>query len=167
MKIVLVSLGILLLLSGCGAQPVMETVADEWQVPVMAEPKQIWVELPEDAAMQTFGAQDGSKLYVCGELTVCLQTLPAGDLDRTLRAATGQGKEQVALMQWGNACECAWTAAGEGGMQVGRTRILERDGYHYAVSVMAPENSRQQETIRSILDSMVLVEPDFQINTGS
>lgn len=167
MKIVLVCLGMLLLLTGCGAQPVMETVADEWQVPVLAESKEIWVELPNDAALQTFGGQDGSKLYVSGDMTICLQTLSSGDLDRTLRETTGYGKDQVALMEWGNVCECAWTAAGEGGMQVGRTRILEQDGYHYTVTVMAPEDSRRQESMRLVLDSMTLVDPEQQINTGS
>ena len=169
MKILLVVCVLAVLLTGCGAEPVWETVADEWQVPVMAQAQKIWLQLPENAAMETFGGQDGSQLYVCGDMTVCVQTLAGGDLDRTLRQTTGFGKEAVSLMQWGNTYECAWIAAGETELQVGRTRILEEGDYHYAVSVSVPETQagQLQGQVRQVLDSMMLVDPDFRINTGS
>ena len=46
----IISLSLLLLLSGCGAAETMETVSDEMAAPVMAQPKQIYVELPGEAA---------------------------------------------------------------------------------------------------------------------
>ena len=40
-----------LLLCGCQREETMETVADEWLVPVMAQPREISLRLPEDLAM--------------------------------------------------------------------------------------------------------------------
>ena len=173
MKIFLLILAMLLALTGCGAQPTFETLGDNHEQPVVAQAQKIWTQLPEDAQMQTLGSEDSGELYFCGDMTVSMQTLDGGDLDRTLRTATGFGKDQVCMMEsyspYGKCYECVWTAAGEGGMQVGRTRIIDDGNYHYTLSVMVPEESagELQTDMRLILDSFSLVDSEYSINTGS
>ena len=74
MKIWVVLLALALCLTGCGSQQTMETVADEWVVPVMAQPKQITVKLPGEAAMPA-AESDSGRLYLCQDYEIALQTL--------------------------------------------------------------------------------------------
>ena len=53
MKIWIAVMALMLTLSGCAEQDVFETVADEQAVPVMAQPRQIEVKLPGEAALPT------------------------------------------------------------------------------------------------------------------
>ena len=170
MKILFVIVCMVLMLSGCGEQPTFETIADGLEQPV-SQPWEILVDLPKEAVAQT--VSDGEKLYFAEDMTVCLQTLDGGDLDRTLRNTTGFGADALQVMEYadaqGKCYECAWTAMGEGQLQVGRTRIIDDGNYHYAVSVTAPEKQagEMQDVIFNILDSFCLEDPEFPINTGS
>lgn len=159
---------LLLLLSGCGAQPVMETVADGAEIPVVAQPQRILLQLPEDAqspAVQT----EGNALYECDGFTVCTYTMPAGNMDETLRSVTGYEKSQLYVIgsyaPEGECYQCAWTAAGEGEMQLGSAKLISDGNYHYVVSVLAPESSAagSAEVIRAVLDSFSLE----SVNTGT
>lgn len=134
-----------LLLSGCGAQETFETVSDVAVQSVSTAARQVLLTLPEEAAVCVFeDAQTGS-LYLCDGYSISLQTLQGGDLDRTLRAVTGYGREQLTLMQTAQPdakrYECVWSAAGEGEDQVGRAVILDDGSYHYVLSAMAGESS--------------------------
>lgn len=55
------------LLCGCQTEPTLETINDEWIVPVMAQPREVSLRLPENMVMPVL-EQDGRKLYLGGGL---------------------------------------------------------------------------------------------------
>lgn len=128
-----------LLLCGCGAEVTMETIADEWVIPVAAKPREIALELPGEAltcAMQS----DTGRLYFGDSYEIHVQTLSAGDLKQTLETLTGFPAEKVTAVQTRNddvrRWEFAWAAAGEKGDRVGRGIILDDGDYHYCMTVL-------------------------------
>lgn len=130
---------LVLLLTGCAPQPVFETVEDVPVAPAAAQ-KRLQLTLPEEAALLTSVTDTGS-LYFCDGYTLCVQTLAAGDLERSLVTLTGFDRESLTVMQREQAgyrrYDTAWTAAGEGGTQTGRLVLLDDGNLHYAVTVMA------------------------------
>jgi len=151
-----------LLLSGCGAEPTFETIPDVCAETASQPARQILVELPEDAQVPALQSEEGSTLYFCDDYTVTAYTLPAGNLDETLRTTTGYGKDTIRVMQSyapeGDCFACAWTAAGEGEMLVGSARIIDDGSYHYVVTVLSPESrsGAAQKEINAVLDSFRL-----------
>ena len=150
-----------IMLAGCSSVETFETlgnVLDEQETPVM---QQMVFSLPEDASVQTMESECGS-IYFCDGYDVTVQTMAAGDLDRTLRELTGFGKDDLTLMKTGLTAavryEFVWTAAGEGGDQVGRAVILDDGNYHYCISVMADANAapKLQDEWKALLDSFIL-----------
>ena len=141
------------LLWGCANQETLETVADVWDVPAMAAPRQISVELPE-------GAGDTGRLYVTDDYSLSLETLEAGDLDATLRQLTGRGKEDLTVMetQQGDAkrYEFVWAAAGETGEMLGRGAILDDGNYHYCMSLLRPAEEVSQILWNPVFESFSL-----------
>lgn len=148
-----------LLLSGCAAAETFETVSDELVQPVMAQERKITVLLPEDAVTAVMEAGDGSKIYLCDEHTICVQTLEAGDLKRTIRTLSGFDRDQLTVMQRlcddGRRYEWVWTAAGEGGDQLCRAAVLDDGAYHYCLTAMADAESAAavQETWDEVFSS--------------
>ena len=126
-------------LSGCGSEEVMETVADEWVVPVMAQPMQIEVDLPGEAAMPV-SETDSGRLYLCQDYEIALQTLSSGDLDATLRSVTGYGKEELTVLETLRSqmpCyEFTWTCAGETGDRIGQGILMDDGNYHYVMTAL-------------------------------
>jgi len=140
-KLGMMILAVALLLSGCTAMPVYETldgldINDE--VPAM---KKICFDLPEDAAVQTVQGSSG-RIYFCDGYEIMVETFRSGDLDKTLRSLTGFSRDALTLMQTKvegmDQYSCVWTSIGENGEQLGRTAILDDGGYHYCLSVTAP-----------------------------
>ena len=133
MKKLLVILSFLLLLSGC-AQDVFETVEDQDDVPVIATPATLLIELPDSAASPVMDGASG-RLYFCDGYDLMIETLVAGDLNATIRNLTGFTKDGIQLLQTtrcGVPCyEAAWSSAGEAGDQVGRFMVLDDGCYHY------------------------------------
>lgn len=134
-------LGILLLsvmlLAGCGAPVDYETMSDMY-VKEERQAAEILVALPPDAAVMT-GSEGSGHIWLCDGYTVVTQTLAGGDLDATLRAVSGYGREQLPVieLQSGNLkrWEWVWTCAGEGGDQICRGVILDDGAYHYVLSL--------------------------------
>ena len=128
-----------LLLSGCGSEETMETVADEWVVPVMAEPSQIQVKLPGEAAMPV-SESDSGRLYLCRDYEIALQTLSSGDLDASLRSVTGYGREALTVLETLRSdmpCyEFTWTCAGEEGDRIGQGILMDDGSYHYVMTAL-------------------------------
>ena len=128
------------LLCGCKAEETLETVSDEWIVPVMAQPKGISVRLPENTVLPVM-EQDGRKLYMGQNYEILLETLAAGDLNDTIRTISGFEKEQLTVLQTGQGeldrYEFVWTATGERGELLGRAVILDDGNYHYVLTAMA------------------------------
>ena len=151
-----------LLLAGCSAQGELETLTDVYGEQTLLPAKQIVLELPNEVAVPAMQSEETGTLYLCDDYTVIVQTTEAGDLQATLKEATGFAKEQLALIETvrsGLACyECAWSAAGETEQQVGRAMVLDDGSYHYVVTVMADASraGALQTTWQDLFDSMRL-----------
>jgi hypothetical protein len=133
------------LLCGCGVEETLETVADEWVVPVMAQPREVSLRLPEELAMPVLEVED-RKLYLAEDYEIMLETMASGDLDATIRSLTGYGSERLTVIRTGyhdtDRYDFVWSAAGESGERLGRGTILDDGTYHYCLSVLRdPEES--------------------------
>lgn len=145
MKRLWIVLVLAVLLTGCSAQQTFETFLDTCDVPALAQIQQLQLSLPEEASVMTMDAGDNGKLYLCDGYTVTVQTLLSGDLQQTLQETTGFLPAQLQMIQTevGDTMryDCVWSAAGEGGDQIGRAAILDDGSYHYVVTAMADATS--------------------------
>ena len=137
MKITICLLVAALLLTGCSAG-VYETIADVKHVSATQPPmRKTVLEFPKDAAILTASGSD--MLYTCGDYTMSLQSLPAGDLSSTVRTVCGYEMSQLTVMetQCGDHTryEWVWTSAGENGDVLCRAAVLDDGDYHYCLSV--------------------------------
>ena len=137
----LLVLMLMLFLCGCGAQESFETVSDEMVLPVLAQPREILLTLPEETLLPAMES-DGRTLYLCNGYDVAVQTFSSGDLDGTIREISGFGKDELTIMETTSGdCRCfefVWTAATDLGEQVGRAMILDDGAYYYTLTAMAP-----------------------------
>lgn len=128
-----------LMLCGCGAEETLETVADEWMVPAMAQPREVTLRLPEDLTMPVLEEAD-RKMYLGEDYEILVETMASGDLDATLRSLTGYSADRLTVIRTrqGDAdrYDFVWTAAGEQGERLGRGAILDDGNYHYCLSVL-------------------------------
>ena len=99
-----------LVLSGCGGEEAMETVADEWLVPVMAQPREISLRLPEELVMPVL-EQDSRQLYMGEGYELMVDVLDAGDLSNTVRSMCGYEKENLTVIQTRQRNIRSWTQA--------------------------------------------------------
>ena len=138
MKRMLLLLMLACLLAGCRAET-METVEDIWEEVPAAEARQIRVSLPGEEALPVMESST-DRLYLGENYQIEVQTLPGGDLNRTVQTMSGLEPEDVTLMQTEQGgltrYDFVWAAAGEEGDQLGRGAILDDGNYHYALSVL-------------------------------
>lgn len=150
MKCFLSVLMMALLLSGCKAEETMETIADEWAVPVMAQPKEISVSLPGEAAMPAVESDSG-RIYVCEDYEIVIQNYPSGDLNATVQELSGYSMKDLTVMatdQDGvDRYDFVWASAGEGGDQLGRAVILDDGEYHYTMAVTRSSDTTETSQI--------------------
>ncbi len=141
---------ILLLLAGCAADETMETVADELAEPVLGQQKLIYVELPGEAASPAVESDSG-RLYHCGDYEICVEILPGGDLDATVKTLSGFDREKLTLVQTqqdaGECYEMVWVSAGETGDRVGRAMILDDGSYHYCLMVLGDADKAEANQV--------------------
>ena len=148
------------LLTGCGGGQELETVLDVY-APQEETPMQVTLTLPVDTAVQTLSSSEG-QLYLCDGYTVTVQTLPGGDLARTVADTTGYAIDRLTLIETEkDSITCyrlSWATAGEGGDQAARTLILDDGRFHYAVTVMASADKAGElaDTWQTILGSVGL-----------
>jgi len=148
------------LLAACGSGQTLETVQDVY-TPQTETPMEVHLTLPADALAQTLSSEAG-RLYICNGFTVTVQTLPGGDLARTLTDTTGYDKSRLSLIETekdGITCyRLSWVCLGEGGDQAARTLVLDDGVFHYAVTVMAPaqDAGALSDTWQEILSSVTL-----------
>lgn len=139
-KVFVLILGVLLL-CGCAANGEYETVNCTVPVVQRAPRQQIYVQLPGDLTVPVIAQEEEGTLYECSEYTLTLQTMEGGDLERTLLNCTGFSSDNLKVIttqrQGITRHTCAWTAAGEGGPQVGRLAVLDDGSWHYVLCVMA------------------------------
>lgn len=128
------------LLTGCVNVGELETMNDDFVMPD-AVPGQIRLNLPGDAGEEALCGGTDRQLYICENYTIAVQILPGGDMKRTLQTVTGFEPEALTVVQTQkqgmDAYHTVWTAAGEGGDQLGRAQILSDGEFHYVVAVMA------------------------------
>lgn len=165
MKKCLIVIMLALLLTGCAEPKTFETMSDVYYQPEISTASQISLSLPEDAAVSVMKNPLTGSIYLCDGYTVTLHTVSAGDLDATLRDATGFSRENLLVMERNDGenrrYECVWAAAGEGEDQVGRAVVLDDGSYHYVLTVMADAHRAGglTETWQQIMDS-------FSVNTA-
>ena len=91
--------------------------------------------------IQALVSEGTGELYICEDFTALVQVFASGDLDATVRAVTGYGKDRLELLGWktaqGQRWECAWASAGENGDLIARTLILDDGNYHYTLTLQA------------------------------
>lgn len=161
MKKIGLLLVIMLCLGGCKAEETFETLSDVYGEQPLAAKKEVVLSIPEDAAAQVIQSDSGT-LYLCDGYEITLQTMSAGDLNRTMQSLTGFESDALTVMETVQAeitrYECVWTAAGEGGDMVGRAAVLDDGTYHYCVTVMAgaQEAGQLQQTWQTLLSSFAL-----------
>lgn len=139
MKKLLVLFLAALLLGGCGTVETMETIADEWEIPVAAKPKEIQLNLPGEALACAMESNTG-RMYFGDSYEISVQTLSSGDLNATLEDITGFSREDLTVMETKEGdlkrYEFVWASAGEAGERLGRGIILDDGDYHYCLSVL-------------------------------
>ena len=128
-----------LTMTGCAAKETFETVSDALVLPVMAQPREIMVELPEDAAAPVLENEE-QQIYLGEDYELMLQTTAGGDLSGTIRSLTGYEKEKLTILQtqWNDVSryEFVWASAGERGDRLGRGTILDDGDYHYCLTLV-------------------------------
>jgi hypothetical protein len=128
-----------LTLTACAAEETFETVADEQVLSAMAQPREIMIELPEDAAAPVLENEE-QQVYLGEGYELILQTCPGGDLSGTIRSVSGYDKEKLTLIQtqWQNVTryDFVWVSAGEEGDRLGRGTILDDGAYHYCLTLL-------------------------------
>lgn len=163
-RIIIAAALAVLLLTGCAAKEALETVTDVYAPSGTAQLREIVLELPKGASVAALSAEETGSIYFCDGYTVTVQTLPGGDLDRTLRELTGYSEEKLKVMETA-AGECTrydfvWTCAGENGDQTCRGAVLSDGNYHYAVTTMT-EGSRagaMNQTLQKLFATFSLKE---------
>ena len=60
-----------MIFAGCGAAETVETVADEMVVPVLAEPREVYVALPGDTVLPAMESDSGT-VYFCKDYDILM-----------------------------------------------------------------------------------------------
>ena len=127
------------LLTGCGVQTTMETVADVVVEPEAPAPRAISVSLPGETAMPAMESESG-RFYLASDYEIWVQTLPGGDMTTTIETMSGFLPEDLTVITTESGdChrhEFVWATAGEGGDLLGRGVILDDGNYHYTMTVL-------------------------------
>lgn len=156
----IILLVMIFVLSGCGTQDTFETVADEMVRSVMAQPREIWISVPEDSAMPAMESENGC-VYICKDYEVAVQTLESGDLNATVQLVSGFDRNRLTVLKTNqdgaDRYDFVWTCAGEG-QQLGRAAILDDGSYHYVVSatIDASLMEEYQQIWNGIFESFTL-----------
>ena len=128
-----------MIFAGCGAEQTVETVADEPVVQVLAEPREIYVALPDDSVLPAMESDSGT-VYFCRDYDISIQTMESGDLRKTVKSVSGYSPDDLTIMETVVSdyvrYDFVWSAAGELGQQVCRAAVLDDGNYHYVLAVM-------------------------------
>lgn len=151
MKKIVIALLLPLLLSGCGAKQTLETLADDIEnQPVLAQPAQIRVRLPDNAVAPVLES-DMEQVYLCEDYEISIETRTSGDLGGTITALTGFDPEQLTVMhtqpEGVDRYEFVWVSAGETGERLGRAVVLDDGSYHYCMSVLRDAQPQKKSQV--------------------
>ena len=173
MKKIWFVLALVMLLAGCARNNALETVTDVIDAPVISKMQKILMQVPQELSSPVMQSENAGKLYVCDDYTVTVQIVESGDLEKTVRDATGMAKEELQILQTkqGDAkrYQWVWTANAETGIQVGRGCILDDGAYHYVLTALTDEYLT--EKVRAYWNEMFasfrLTEEREEISIGS
>lgn len=150
-----------LFLSGCAAVTTFETVTDVIVTDDPAQPREVALELPDDASTLTMENEQGT-LYLCDDYEITVQTVWGTDLDTTIRNVTGYEPENLTVIQTREngytRYELVWATTGETGELLGRCTVLDDGNYHYVLTVMAQaqQAGEMQEDWKELFSSFSL-----------
>lgn len=151
-----------LMLCGCAAEETFETISDELVMPVMAQPRQITVRLPDNAVAPVLES-DSEQVYMSQDYEIIIETLSSGDLNATIQGLSGYGKEQLTVMETQQDSvtryDFVWVSAGEAGDRLGRAVILDDGSYHYCMSVLRDAETVEKSQIvwSDVFNSFALI----------
>ncbi len=139
MKKLLIVFVLALSLAGCGSVETFETLGEIAFPQTPAQHRSISFALPQEASAPVVRGENG-QLYVCEGYELWVQTLPGGDMERTVKTISGfDAKDLTVLEQEGEGLrrfDFAWTSAGEQGARIGRAAVLDDGNYHYVLTAM-------------------------------
>ncbi len=149
-------------MTGCAVRDTFETVSDELITPVMATPRQVHIDLPDEARAASFPSDNGT-LFICDDYEIAIETLSSGDLDGTLKIMTGQGQENLSVMTTKQGevkrYDFVWAGVNDDGDYSGRGTILDDGVYHYCLSLVRPleKMNNSQVVWRQVFNSFTVV----------
>jgi len=161
------------LLAGCSKQPALETVTDVPYTPVISTVQRILVQIPPELSSPALQSEQAGKLYLCDDYSVTIQTVESGDLEKTIRNATGMQKKDLQILQTRQGdtkrYQWVWTANSETGIQVGRGCVLDDGTYHYVLTALTNENTFEKikPAWKEIFASFRLASEREEVSTGS
>ena len=162
-----------LLFVGCGKKQSFETIADVPDTPVISAVQRIQIHLPPELSAPTLQGEETGTLYLCDDYSVTVQTMAAGDLQRTIREVTGMEKDSLQIVETRQGdtkrYQWVWATNGENGAQVGRGCLLDDGVYHYVLTAMADEKKAEQvqPKWKEIFTSFTLATEREEVSTGS
>ena len=162
-----------LLLVGCSGKETLETISDTEDAPVVATQQRVLLQLPEELSSPVLQSEKTGTLYICDDYSVTVQTVSAGDLNATIRNATGMNREDLQIMQTEEngvkRYRWVWATGGENGVQVGHGCVLDDGNYHYILTALAAEeaSARVQPAWKEIFTSFRLADEREGVSTGS
>ena len=164
---------IALLLVGCGKKQSLETITDIPDTPVVSAVQRIQLQLPPELSAPVLQGEETGTLYMCDDYSITVQTLEAGDLQRTIREVTGMNKDSLQVIQTRQGdtkrYQWMWSATGENEIQVGRGCILDDGAYHYVLTALVDEAKAEkvQTQWKEIFASFTLATEREEISSGS
>lgn len=162
-----------LLLAGCGKKQALETITDVEDTPVVATMQRIQVQLPPELSSPALQGEQTGSLYLCDDYCVTVQTVEAGNLQKTIREATGMEKDNLQIIQTRQGdtkrYQWVWTTNGENGAQIGRGCVLDDGAYHYVLTAQTDENTAEkvQSQWKEIFASFTLATEREEVSSGS
>lgn len=150
-----------LLLCGCTAEETFETISDEIVSPVMAQPREVSVRLPDNAVAPVLES-DTQQVYMSEDYEIVIETLSSGDMNATIQSLCGYSKDQLTILQtqWDDVTryEFVWVSAGETGECLGRAVILDDGDYHYCMSALRDADVENSQIVWSdVFNSFTLI----------
>ena len=148
------------LLCGCAAEETFETISDDVAAPVMAQPREISVRLPDNAVAPVLESES-RQIYMSEDYEITIETLSSGDLDATIQTLSGYGKEALTVIQTQSGevdrYDFVWVSTGEQGDRLGRAVVLDDGEYHYCMAVLRDSQEASQIVWSDVFQSFAVI----------